>query len=54
MGLSISSEQNGDKRILRLEGSLDAQTYCSLESEIEALFEGQHRKVLSILPRSTT
>jgi stage II sporulation protein AA (anti-sigma F factor antagonist) len=46
MGLSISEEQNGDKRILRLEGSLDAQTVSSLESEIEALFEAQHRKVL--------
>lgn len=46
MGLSISSEQNGDKRILRLEGSLDAQTYSSLENEIEALFAAKHRKVL--------
>ena len=46
VGLSIAMEQSGDKRILRLEGRLDAQTVSSLEKEIDSLFELQHKKVL--------
>jgi anti-anti-sigma factor len=51
MSLSIIEEQNGDKRILRLEGRLDAQTCFSLEQEINVLFANQHRKVLLDLTR---
>jgi anti-anti-sigma factor len=46
MSLSILLEQNGDKRILRLKGNIDAQTILTLEIEIEALFEAHHKKVL--------
>jgi anti-anti-sigma factor len=46
VGLSIAEDQSGDKRILRLEGQLDAQTYVSLEKEIDALFNLQHKKVV--------
>lgn len=46
MSLSITVEQNGNKRILRLDGRLDAQAASSLKREIESLFMQQHRKVL--------
>lgn len=46
MSLSIRVEQNGNRRILRLDGRLDAETASSLEKEIESLFVKQHRKVL--------
>ncbi|MBS0603644.1 MAG: STAS domain-containing protein [Verrucomicrobia bacterium] len=45
-GLSIAIEQNGDKRILRLEGRVDAQTLTSLQKEIDSLFEKMHTKIL--------
>jgi anti-anti-sigma factor len=46
MSLCITVEQNGNKRILRLDGFLNAQTASSLKREIESLFAQQHRKVL--------
>lgn len=46
MGLSISLEQNGDKRILRLKGMINTQTLPTLEKEIEELFSMHHHKVL--------
>ncbi len=45
-GLSIALEQNGDKRILRLCGRLDAQTLSSLKMEIDSLFEKGHFSLL--------
>ncbi len=45
-GLSIAIEQDGDKRILRLTGQVDAQTFASLEQEIEHCFEKMHLKLL--------
>ena len=45
-GLSISVEQNAEKRILRLSGSIDAQTQSSLKQEIDSLFEKMHLYLL--------
>lgn len=45
-GLGISEEQNGEKRILRLSGSIDAQTQSSLKQEIDSLFEKMHLHLL--------
>jgi anti-anti-sigma factor len=46
MSLSITVEQDGNKRILRLDGRLDAQAVSSLEKEIGSLFVKQHRKII--------
>jgi anti-anti-sigma factor len=45
-GLSIAIEQNGDKRILRLEGRIDAQTLPTLGQQIDADFEKMHLRIL--------
>jgi anti-anti-sigma factor len=45
-GLSIAMEQNGDKRILRLQGCVDAQTLSSLQQVLDLLFDKLHTKVL--------
>lgn len=44
--LSIAMGQDGDKRILRLSGQVDAHTLASLEQEIEHCFEKMHLKLL--------
>ena len=44
--LSIVVEQNGENRILRLKGSLDAQTWISLKEEIDPLLKKMHSHLL--------
>ena len=46
VGLHIEMQQNGDKRILRLEGQLDVMTAPALVDAVTQLIEGEHRKIL--------
>jgi anti-anti-sigma factor len=45
-GLQINEEQNGNIRILRLQGSVDSRTSPSLDRELDALLLAQHKNVL--------
>jgi len=46
IGLKVDVEEHGDKRILRLEGKLDAVTSPMLENKISTLLEQNQKKLL--------
>jgi anti-sigma B factor antagonist/stage II sporulation protein AA (anti-sigma F factor antagonist) len=46
IGLKIDLEKKEDKRVLRLEGRLDAVTSPALERQISTLLEEQQQKLL--------
>lgn len=45
MGISIQIEEKGDKRVIRLEGRIDAAATPLLENKLDELLKAGHKKI---------